>query len=432
MASWRTYLPRRRDLPRLAVEAALAGAALLLALAGVVRILPALILPRDQIDFGAYYVAARVLNGGALLYQPEAMALAAGGAIRYTEYIYPPFLAVLLRPLALLPYRTAEQVWALLGLACLIAALVLLARVTATPRRGLAAIIPLALLFPAVPETLLLGQANLLLLALLVGALWASLAGGRRAELVAGALLGLAAAIKLYPVLIVLVYALRRRWAAVAGALGGLAAAFALGLAGGGGWGQTARWLFEVLPSVSAKRPFPSNQSVHAVLGRLFSANQFTFPALSKDNVITIDLRPLVDAPTLGATLGYLCALVILAATALAILRQHQRGGPLALSFGLLVAAALLVTPVVWDNYFVLLLIPIMVLASAARQTPALRAPLLAACLLLVLQRYWRWIAQSWPSPWLMMFGCLGALLIWLACLYLAAARSGQQYSVPK
>src|SRR6266498_967673 len=78
----------------------------LLLLAGFVRILPTLVRVPDSYDFAAYYVAARVLNAGNPLYNSAAMTAAAtysGQAIAFPAYIYPPFLAALLRPIANLP-----------------------------------------------------------------------------------------------------------------------------------------------------------------------------------------------------------------------------------------------------------------------------------------------------------------------------------------
>lgn len=59
------------------------------------------------IDFHAYYHAAARLNAGQTLYLPEANPF-------YPDfYRYPPLLAIVLRPLALLPYETAALIWGL-------------------------------------------------------------------------------------------------------------------------------------------------------------------------------------------------------------------------------------------------------------------------------------------------------------------------------
>ena len=114
------------------ITAALLVLILLLGLAGFARALPTLVripdqraLPTlvripDQLDFGAYYVAARLINADLPLYQPSSASSAAAGVdqIPHSGYIYPPFFAAVLRPLAALPYRAAEGLWFGLNILC--------------------------------------------------------------------------------------------------------------------------------------------------------------------------------------------------------------------------------------------------------------------------------------------------------------------------
>ena len=78
----------------------------------------------------------------------------------------------------------------------------------------------------------------------------------------------------------------------------------------------------------------------------------------------------------------------------------------------------MLLTPVVWDMYFVHLLIPLLALSRVARWSPRYRLILLGS-LLLALGRYWRFILLYSQSPLVMLCGFLAVLLLWLALLRL-------------
>jgi hypothetical protein len=211
----------------------------LLLLAGFARILPALIRVPDSYDFAAYYVAARVLNAGDRLYDSATMTAAATSnaqAIAFPAYIYPPFLAALLRPIANLPFRAAKTLWFGFNLVCLCVSLGLLTRLIGLPLRTLVPIGLLALVMPPIYDTLLLGQVNLLLLILISGSLYLSSQSRlQRHEILAGFLLGIAAAVKLYPIVIGLSYLIRRRFVALVSMLGGMLTMLIFGSAAGGG-----------------------------------------------------------------------------------------------------------------------------------------------------------------------------------------------------
>lgn len=192
---------------------------------GALLLARAVILPwphlgADWSDFAAYWGAARHLAEGRSPYLESA-------------YLYPPATAVLCVPLAQLSYAGARRVWFALSLLAVAAAVVLLAHtVRGLERPGLTVVAVVAVV-GTLSENLVLGQLQPLLLLLLVGAHWAA---RRRLQLLEGALLGLAAGLKLWPALLALVPLVARRWrafgvtAAVAGSLvvGGWALAAAL------------------------------------------------------------------------------------------------------------------------------------------------------------------------------------------------------------
>lgn len=161
-------------------------------------------------DFAAYWTAAgRVFAGGS----PYAPAINQAGS--FLAYLYPPPLAVALAPLAGLgaDYRAAEWPWLLIRAFVAVATLVVLLRYSGMQRRREVAMVTVVVMaLPAVTWDLIMGNVNLLLLALLAGA-WLSLRSDTaRAESVAGALVGVAAVIKVFPGLLIVWLLLTRRF----------------------------------------------------------------------------------------------------------------------------------------------------------------------------------------------------------------------------
>jgi hypothetical protein len=147
-------------------------------------------------DFYDYWAAGVLLNRGRNPYDVNAVTgvqQAAGLHVETgTGYSYPLFFAHLMRPLALLPATTAAAVFNTLSLLALALAIALL--LASIPRLAWPVAIGgglLAGLFPPVIGSLYFGQANLFVLLLLAIAYRC---------VAPGAMLGVASAIKLYPV----------------------------------------------------------------------------------------------------------------------------------------------------------------------------------------------------------------------------------------
>lgn len=210
----------------------------------------------DWWDWDAYHYwrAAERVAHGAPVYVPLA-----GHECCAQDYVYPPFWAVVWAPIAGQPWVPAA--WSALNLA--------LANVF--------------MLLPPVYESVGLGQVNMLVLALLLAAVWLMQrhsyeaealctrallrAMHRRAvvrnEWTAGALLGLAAGIKLWPLAFVPALLLCRRDRAAWGLLAGFVATLAIGCLAGPG--QTVWFLThlrEIMPHGAA-----GNMSLWALLG---------------------------------------------------------------------------------------------------------------------------------------------------------------------
>jgi hypothetical protein len=126
-------------------------------------------------------------------------------------FLYPPFLAFALIPLALLPYGWAYVLWLASNLVLLSAALYHLERYARLQGRAATAFRWLSLLFLPVFFVLALGQVSVLLLALVVAAF---IALQRGHDELAGVALALACMKPAYIAPLLLVVLLRRRWRA--------------------------------------------------------------------------------------------------------------------------------------------------------------------------------------------------------------------------
>jgi hypothetical protein len=186
---------------------------------------------RRMTDLGCYTRGAWAIRAGADPY-------------RVTDnngwhYNYPPFLAILMAPLAeappgeapliALPYAASVAVWYVIGLAALVLAVHWLAVAVEsslprlTPHHDYGwwsmRLVPLILVLPAAARTLARGQVNTIVVALLAG--WAaSLVTGRRAR--AGVFLAFAVCIKVIPAFLILHPLWRRDGRCLIGVTAGL------------------------------------------------------------------------------------------------------------------------------------------------------------------------------------------------------------------
>ncbi|MDT7843090.1 glycosyltransferase 87 family protein [Streptomyces justiciae] len=236
---------------------------LLLALATAVTVFTATVpLLRDWFDLRVYYgtVDSWVHHGGRI-YDYRMPGTTYG-------FTYPPFAAVAMLPMALLPLSAAIAGSVLLNAT----ATAVVARVlSGRPLRrfgwyGCALAVCALALFEPLRDTFSFGQVNLLLLALVLTDAWL-LAGGRGRW--AGWGIGLAAAVKLTPALFIglLLLAGRRRAAAVATAVAAGATALAAWVAPEASrfyWTQ-AMWDTTRVGQLD----YVSNQSLQGILARL-------------------------------------------------------------------------------------------------------------------------------------------------------------------
>jgi hypothetical protein len=177
-----------------------------------------------------------------------------------------PFSTLAVWPIADLPPLAAKHLWIVLNLFFLAPIGWLLRSMTGLSYQRVALI--LALSFP-LHRNLLYGQFYIVLLFLIVAACWCYLRGFRAA---AGALIAIAAACKIFPVLFFVFFIRRRDWRALFwGCLTGAAAAVLSIMVFG--WNVHRTYLHEILPWTlrgEAMPPYMPSASISGVLHRLF------------------------------------------------------------------------------------------------------------------------------------------------------------------
>ncbi|KPV52369.1 hypothetical protein SE17_15900 [Kouleothrix aurantiaca] len=416
---------------------ALLGLTLLLALAGFFRILPSLLAIPQSYDFAAYYVAARALTHNLPLYDAHSMDLAAvvGGAkVAYPEYIYPPFFAEVIRPLGGLSFGSARAIWFIINLLSFVGAIELLRRIGRLPLWFTPLATMIGFIFPPVYSTLLLGQINFILLLCITGALFLAVDtnGNIYKEIISGALVGIAAMIKIYPALLLAHFIYVRRWFALVGFLLGIAGAFVTEFLLSASVANSVFYFTRVLPSMSNSSLFPVNVSIFSTVLRLFSRNEFYFAYQSASNYVTVVANPIIDMPFIGYSIVFLGVALIVIASAWKILRNRSEDYRTTtwFHFTLIICVSLLCPPSIHDHYYVLMIIPAVYIVSKLywSANPALirksTAISVVAFLCILLQRYWGPLLVTTHSSLLLVFGFVGGLLIWWLVVQLPIAET--------
>lgn len=357
-------------------------------------------------DFQAYIGAARsVAAGGSPYAQFDPSTVVMSG------FDYPPFAALLVRPLALLGGHTAMLVWLWATLVSTAYAVIVVAKVTlpaSWPRVELAVITALA--FAPAAYNYWIGQINGFIFLLLALALREY---ARDHQVRVGVLLGLAAAIKIGPVVLVVLLLRRRWWRGTAAMAGTAGAATAAGIALIG-IPATRSFVSTVLPALDRPVGWIYNQTVAASLSRVFNWS-----------VIHVDRGTLLLQ---GAAL--LAGAATLAAAGWAARTSARDPQVRAAEFGIGIMAMLVCGSLAWYSHFTALVIPLFAAIglAAARgwrvERSLLRAATGAAVVfgvigpLVIASLSMRWIASLsttalwWPFLQLCSLPCLSA--VWL------------------
>ena len=326
--------------------------------------------PGLLLDFSQEWLSSRNFYAGKPIYRPQVEAL-----FEHTGFIpnrkedmlpwnaHPPCAVLLALPFAKLDYPSAHLAWNIMMLGSFGLALCLVFPWGIRPWKALDwfKLIALALACHPLLAQFIQGQLNALLALLIIGA-WRLDRAERPA--MAGVCIGLAAALKIFPAFLFVYWAMRMRWSAVVGGVIAflIANGSALALFGSDAF---ATYLRLVLPSLDFRRSDWGNVSLPAFWLRLFNPDE------------AVRVVPFAKAPLLGAILAYGSQVLIAVVVALRC-RQVQTAEGRTRAFALAIIGMLLITPIVWTHYFIILLLPVVLFGSRVQQ-PIARPVLLTA-----------------------------------------------------
>jgi hypothetical protein len=329
-------------------------------------------------DFAQEWTSARNALQGQPVYLPMEQSVKRdfgdAAEARFAYNAHPPASVLLALPFALLDYQTAYLSWNLLSVGCLLASLWMVARHAALRRSEALFLGTLLVVSNAFLHQTVQGQWNLVLMLLIVSA-WVSERSGR--EGLSGSLLGLAAAIKIFPGFLALYYLARKEWrglfAVVTSFLvANLLAAWAFGV------GAFSDYVRDVLPELARFRDAWPNASLLGFWSRLFDGQY--------GRVV-----PVVRSGLLTQSLTLACGAAVVGITARRVARARGRTQK-DLGWAFCCVTMLLVSPITWDHYFLLLVLPfVLAWKSAGRSWGARVACSLLAFGLLTLNPRWIW-----------------------------------------
>jgi hypothetical protein len=305
---------------------------------------------------------------------------------------HPPPSVLLAFPLAGFDYRAAHLAWNLLSLAALGFSGWLIARALGVPRSPrLVLMAVFVLIGDPLHQQVVQGQLNCLLLLMITG-IWRADRSER--PVLAGVLLGLATGIKLLPGVLFLYFLARRQWRVM---LAGLACFTILMAATASilGLDTFSSYLTDVLPRIAEWRSLHYNNSIPGWWHKLFDPGSKGYP------IIGLSLWPALAR--CGAALS--CATVVLLSMWAAARAKVRRDWDQA--FGAAVIAMLLVSPVAWEHYSVVLVLPVALLANRLPSSSKARGLLGVILVVLSIQPEYLWSAcglRGWMvtpmSPW--------------------------------
>jgi len=263
-----------------------------------------------------------------------------------------PFSTLFVWPLTFFKPLAAKRIWIILSLALLVPIGWMLREMTGLSYQRIALLCVLN--FPLY-RNLEFGQFYVVLLLLIVAACWAYVRGQHP---LAGALLGIAASAKIFPVLFFVFFIQRRAWRALAS--GALAAAAAVILSVSVfGWNVHRIYVEEILPWAlhgEAMPPYVVNASISGVLHFLFLHEPQWNPSPWHSSVLAYSvLQPLLQ-------------MLLLAPAILLIRREDNSASRIVLEWSALLTASLAISTIPASYNFVLMVLPACVLVAILAQ----------------------------------------------------------------
>lgn len=307
--------------------------------------------PNMVVDFAQEWLSAKNYQVGLPVYSDHQETLRqhldltipnAELIIRYNAH--PPVAVLLALPLAYWDYPTAMFVWNVTTFGLFLVAIALIVRELELPFVVWSLLPVTALLVGSFPMFFQLaeGQLNCLLAFLLVLA-W--VADRRGWQLGSGLAIGTAAAIKLFPLFLLVYFAATRRWRAV---MGVVVAFVILNAAAVGMFGiETYRfYVTEVVPRVADRfQTSPRNSAIAGFWLRLFAPHP------------DVGMQAITPQPVIGMLIANMLRAVVVGITAWLAWRASSVAARDRV-WAVATVGMLLVAPLTWSHYFLLLVMP--------------------------------------------------------------------------
>lgn len=290
-------------------------------------------------DFGLYYASARNLLEGRSIYT--------------NEYYNTPMMTVLVLPFALLPLPAAAVVWSFASLASYLLTgwLILKELNTRLSFPALILLTGFGLCWFPFEEGISLGQVSVIL-AMLVFVGWALVRNGRTVS--GGAVLGLAAAVKLFPGIILVYLLFRKQWkAALSMAIS--AAAFTLLSFLITGWQDFLVFIRTIILNPSPYTTIPLNLSIKGVTDRLFSGGPW--------------VDPIASSPVLTQGLWIILSLACLVVMVYQLRTFPQTKAGDDRAFAITLFAMMLISPITWPHNYPFLVLALFILLKELMET---------------------------------------------------------------
>lgn len=356
-------------------------------------------------DFNVYYFAAHEVISGRDPYQRSIG--------EWTPYLYPPLLAELLVPLALLPLPLAAYFWFVIN-AVSIGAAAWMSAVLATQAaarsdawRALLAACALLVILRFVLDNFNLGQVNLVVAGFAVAHVYLY---ARNRKLLSAIALVLAVSIKLTPALLLVYHVAKLRLKFAAGCVALLTAiSFASFLP----FGANGVDAFREVSNRTVKNEqgydfaYSGNQSLHGAVLRLTNAAIGDLQRRSPVNTVTLTI----------------CIVILL----LSIFAGTRAQSELAAAAPLFCCLVLL-SPLSWKAHLVVLILPATYLLSRARASPGAQRFMIGSVLVITFvifnltsPRVVGLAASEWSDEHSLVF--VGSLLAFVASITAAFAR---------
>ena len=390
----------------------------LAAVFGVWRAVLTAAIPRRLDAEGMWEGAHAYLTNPSNMYAPAADYLARVHIIAppggLNAFVSPPPVAVLAIPVALLPRDVGAQVWTAIDALALLLALVLLYRVLATTNRLARPVFWFAAAyFPPAFADVSAGQRGGVLLALAMASVWFE----RNRPALAGAVGGLAAAIKYYPAAMIIGPRPehRVRYAALLAAV--TVAVTTITFIPLGWSGTLFYYQHVLLPSLGSYNPDCAYDSVRTLFMRTIGGEPFAVPASSGYQIVSSPLH----LSGLALLLSYVSALAFGGAAAWAAWRS---GWNPAYGMSLAFALGALIPNEVWP-YQWLPLLPVM-LILIVRAVERRRTVTLALLVVLLVGFLRQPCDLLFPNLWTIAAIGIFVLAVWENRLFRAEQQGGK------